>query len=197
MKCKAVIDNKKCSEKFKSSFIGHHWCDKNGHQDAVLKTVIANIRKDKAKEFDKETKRRRASIKPKNTILNEAQTAFNAYIRYRDKDLPCINTGQPVEYDGNASDAAHFVSRAANNAMRFDMRNVNKSTKASNKHQEKYIHEYRNNLIKKLGEVRFKQFEDDCRYYKTHQRNFSKQYLERIKRVFRKKLRVLKKLRGD
>jgi len=165
--------------------------------DCACKKGRIDAKKKAAKEFNKETKRRKKAIKPKNTILSEAQTAFNAYIRYRDKDLPCINTGHPVAYDGNESDAAHYVSRAANNAMRFDMRNVNKSTKSSNKKQEKYIHDYRENLINKLGIERFEQFETDCKYYRTHQRNFSKQYLERIKRIFRKKKRVLMKIRGD
>lgn len=151
------------------------------------------------KAYKNKTKEMKAKYKPKPkaSIKDEAQKAFNEYVRYRDKDQPCINTNQPVAWDGNESDAAHFISRAANNAMRFDLRNVHKATKASNKEQEKYIHDYRENLKERLGEARFKQFEADAKYWRTHQRNFSKEYLERVKRIFRKKKRVLMKIRGD
>lgn len=162
-------------------------CATSYARDKSLKT------REKAKRQD--FRKRKAALKPKRTVLNEAQQAFNAYVRYRDKDLPCINTGKPVSFDGNDSDAAHFYSRAANNAMRFDMRNVHKSTKASNTQQEKYIHDYRENLINRLGEERFNQFEQEAKYWKKTQRNFSKQYLERVKRIFRKKKRVLMKIR--
>ena len=154
----------------------------------------------KSKAYDnktKEIKKRNKDLKPKNTLQADAQNAFNEYIRYRDMDKPCINTGVPVEWNGNESDAAHFISRAANNAMRFDMRNVHKATKTSNKHQEKYIHDYRDNLKDRLGVDRFEQFEKDCKYWKTHQRDFSKYYLERVKKIFRKKKRVLMKIRGN
>lgn len=154
----------------------------------------------KKKAYDnktKEIKKRNKEQKPKNTLLSEAQKAVNDYVRYRDKDKPCINTGLPVSYDGNESDAAHFYSRAANNAMRFDLRNIHKSTKASNANQEKYIHDYRENLKDRLGRERFEQFESEAKYWKTHKRNFSKQYLERVKMIFRKKKRVLMKIRGD
>lgn len=158
-----------------------------------IKKVVEKEEKAKRADFRK----RKAALKPKRTILNEAQAAFNDYVRYRDKDCPCINTGNYVSHNGNDSDAAHYVSRAANNAMRFDLRNVNKATKASNKQQEKYIHDYTENLKAKLGPERFEQFLEDCKYWKVTQRNFSKDYLERVKRIFRKKKRVLMKIRGD
>jgi len=154
----------------------------------------------KKKAYDnktKEIKARNKQDRPKNTLQADAQKAFNEYVRYRDKDKPCINTGAPVDWNGNDSDAAHFISRAANNAMRFDLRNVHKATKASNKHQEDYIHDYRDNLKERLGVERFEQFEADAKYWKTHKRDFSKYYYERIKKIFRKKKRVLEKIRGD
>lgn len=154
----------------------------------------------KSKAYDnktKEIKKRNKSAKPKNTIQADAQAAFNEYVRYRDKDKLCINTGEPVDWNGNEADAAHFISRASNNAMRFDLRNVHKATKKSNKHQEDYIHDYRENLKDRLGAERFEQFEQEAKYWRTHQRDFSKHYLERIKKIFRKKKRVLMKIRGD
>lgn len=159
---------------------------------ARTKQIATSKKKQRAEHV-----KQKAAIKHRSKHLSEAQTAFNEYVRYRDRKLPCINTGVFVSHDGNDSDAAHFISRAANPAMRFDLRNVHKSTKASNSNQEKYIHDYRENLIKRLGEERFKQFEDDCKYWKTHKRTFDIKYLMRIKKIFRKKKRILMKLNND
>lgn len=139
-------------------------------------------------------RKRKAALKPKNSHLSEAQAAFNAFIRYRDKDKPCINTGEHCDWSGNESDAAHFYSRGANAAMRFDLRNVHKSTKKSNANQEKYIHDYRHNLIARIGIERFNQLEEDAKYWKRTRRNFSVDYLHRIKRIFRRWLRVRQKI---
>jgi hypothetical protein len=159
--------------------------------------ALGKSRQAKTKAERKLYRERKQAIKPKSTLMQEADKAFQAYIRYRDKDLPCINTGQYIAWDDNQSDAAHFISKAANTAMRYDLRNCHKSTKASNAMQEKYIHDYRNNLFKRLGEERFAKFEADRQYWATHQRKFSVEYLERVKRIFRKKKRVLMRIRGD
>lgn len=141
-------------------------------------------------------RKRKAALKPKNSHLSEAQAAVNAFVRFRDRNEPCINTGEPVGWSGNDSDAAHFYSRGANAAMRFDLRNINKSTKKANKDQERYIHDYRERLIEKLGPERFSKFEADAKHWKKTKRNFSTEYLIRIKRIFRKRLRIYKKING-
>ncbi|WP_333858833.1 recombination protein NinG, partial [Denitromonas sp.] len=41
-----------------------------------------------------ETRRRKEAIKSRPELMREAQTAFNAYIRARDADLPCISCGR-------------------------------------------------------------------------------------------------------
>lgn len=206
-KCKAEIDGVKCGVRFQPRFDKQFWCCDEHHdiffKSSLIKIRAKNARTEKREASERQKKerkayaKRKAALKPKNTKLSEAQKAFNDYIRYRDKYRKCINTGVNVSWDGNESDAAHFISRAANNAMRFDLRNVHKATKASNKNQEKYIHDYRVNLIERLGTDRFDQFEADCKYWRINKRNFSEQYLERVKVIFRRKKRILMKLRGD
>ena len=192
-----------CSNKFTPYTSMIVWCSVDCAYVISQKREDNKARKKAAtqKKLDKVErqvfKKRKLAIKPRTKILNEAQAAFNEFIRYRDKDQLCINTGEWVSWDGNDSDAAHYVSRRANGAMRFDLRNVNKSTKKWNNDQETYIHDYRENLIIKLGPERFAKFEADCKYYKINKRTFNKVYLERIKVIFRKKKRVLMKLRGD
>jgi len=195
--CKA----KDCTNKFLPFNSIQQWCSpacgyaiskaKTDHKARKDNAAQKRIEKAERKVF----RQRKQAIKPSNTLLSEAQKAFNEYCRYRDMHRMCINEGIYVPWDGNESDAAHYVSRASNGAMRFDLRNVNKSTKASNANQEKWIHDYKVNLEIKLGSERFKQFEDDCKYWKVNKRTFNNEYLVRIKTIFRKKKRVLMKIR--
>lgn len=164
--------------------------------------VNAQKQRDKALKADQKKARvklaiRKEAIKPRSKVMGEADTAFQEYIRYRDRDLVCINTGVTVPWDGNESDAAHYISKSANTAMRYDLRNCHKSTKKSNKNQEKYIHDYRDNLIERIGIERFESMMAEAKYYKINKRGLDKEYLQRVKRVFRKKLRILKRIRKE
>ncbi len=206
-KCKAIIDGEKCRNTYVPYGAWSLWCSarcraaiklaeyekKVDQSKRAAKRKIAKIAKEKRAEHTK----RKQAVKTRSEHLKEAHAAFNEWIRYRDRDQLCINESVYVECNGNESDAAHFVSRAANSAMRFDLRNVHKSTKKSNANQEKWIHDYRENLLNRLGTKRFAEFEEECRYWRTHKRTFNIDYLIRIKAIFRKKKRVITKIRGD
>lgn len=195
-KCKAKKpDGTRCGKPFEPKFSSiEKWCSTECAL-AIVKENNTKEKKQKELQRKRADRERKANTKTKGEHMREAQAAFNAYIRYRDKDLPCINTGLFVDWDGNNSDAAHFISRSACSALRFDLRNVHKSTKASNKMQDKYIHDYKVYLKDRIGPKRYKELMQDFQYYRVHQRKFDIEYLQRIKRIFRKKLRLYKKLR--
>jgi len=182
-RCKAMINDVKCRIQFEPSFNQEWWCCSE-HRSVIVDIALAKVRKKSERDYKaaqkvtekaerKHWRDRKQAIKPSNEILSEAQQAFNEYIRYRDMDLVCINEGVFVVWNDNKSDAAHYVSRSANSAMRFDMRNVNKSTKKSNDNQEKWHHDYRENLKIKLGDRRFAEFEADCKHWKINKRTFN------------------------
>jgi len=56
-------------------------------------------------------------MKGVSKLIQELQTIFNAYIRERDKGLPCISCGDPYP-----SDAGHLFKKSTRPAMRFNPR---------------------------------------------------------------------------
>jgi len=58
-------------------------------------------------------------MKEKSTaqLIQVCQVKFNAYVRARDKGLPCISCGAP-----HPTDAGHLFKKSTRPAMRFDSR---------------------------------------------------------------------------
>lgn len=101
-------------------------------------------------------------LKTRSEWMKEAQKEFNAFIRERDKDLPCICCNTFEESDdwkpGGVWDAGHFLSRGAYPELRFEELNCHKQKKSCNAGSSKYARKgrtvaanYRENLIIKIG----------------------------------------------
>lgn len=104
----------------------------------------------KDKAFKKETKRLKDKAKTRAKWLEEAQTAFNAYIRQRDINEPCISCGttkQNIQYC-----AGHYFTRGGHPELRFSELNVHKQcNKNCNLMLSGNIAAYRVNLLAKIG----------------------------------------------
>ena len=87
-------------------------------------------------------------IKTRSEHLREAQTAFNAFIRERDKNEPCISCGR---HHNGQYHAGHYRSVGACPELRFCELNVHKQCSVCNNHKSGNIVEYRINLVKKIG----------------------------------------------
>jgi hypothetical protein len=99
-------------------------------------------------------------IKPKAKWMAEAQTAFNAFIRLRDNDLPCISCGviNPPTRHGGAWDCGHYLTRGAHPELRFNEDNAHKQCKRCNGGAGRFSGKghtvqqaYRVNLVGKIG----------------------------------------------
>lgn len=94
------------------------------------------------KHYDNDTKTRKAA----------AIREFNAYIRERDRGLPCISCGKPI-CDGDYC-AGHYIPAGNNSLLRFDEFNVNGQHNTDcNKHKSGDQVRYRKGLILKFGEA--------------------------------------------
>lgn len=108
-----------------------------------------------AKETKKQvSKEKRSALKAfndsdKNILKRKAIQVFNAYIRARDKDKPCVSCG----YKDGARQihAGHF--RPAGNVaiLRFDERNVHAQCSICNNHLSGNLVNYRKELISRIG----------------------------------------------
>jgi hypothetical protein len=80
----------------------------------------------------RETRVKLEAFKGRGYWIAAAQKEFNAYIRLRDQlaGHPCISSGRPLNWNGNAVDAGHYRSRGSAPHLRFDERNCHAQSKA-------------------------------------------------------------------
>ena len=86
-------------------------------------------------------------------LIAEAQTAFNAFIRERDRQAghACISSGRTLDWSGNAVDAGHYRSTGAASHLRFNEDNCHAQSKHDNQYKAGNVVDYRINLIRRIG----------------------------------------------
>ena len=84
-------------------------------------------------------------------LMKRAVFHFNAYIRRRDADLPCIACGQYRELQ-----AGHYYPAGHYPMLKFNEDNVNGECKACNYFSGDHLIMYRENLISRIGIERVK-----------------------------------------
>lgn len=105
-----------------------------------------------AKEGRANDAKLRESMKSKQQLLKEAQAAFNEYIRWRDRGLPCISCGKPPNTGFHKGmDAGHYRSVGSAPQVRFHEANVHAQCVSCNRDKAGNAVEYRINLIKRIG----------------------------------------------
>ena len=165
--------------------------------------ALTNAGKEKARK-DKEAKERaehrvaKEKIKTRSQWIKEAQAEFNAFIRLRDKDLPCIccdSYGKDEDWlKGGKWDAGHFLGRGAYPELRFIEDNVHKQLKTCNGGSGNFAAKaktvaqgYRERLILKIGIERVEFLEG------PHEpKRYTIEELKAIKAHYRAKVRELK-----
>ena len=117
---------------------------------------------DREAKADKKHKAKKKALKDndRKIRLSSAQKAFNAFIRNRDRDLPCISCGEFVVKDMpfGQYDCGHYKTVGGFPELRFEELNAHKQCKKCNggsgrftKKETTVSKEYRINLIKKIG----------------------------------------------
>ena len=149
----------------------------------------------KAQNRSKQEKKAKvlAKLKTRSEWLREAQSAFNAYVRWRDKDLPCISCGRfSDDRVGGNFDAGHFRSRGSAPFLSYHLWNVNGQCKHCNRWRSGSVTDYRTGLIARIGQSKV-----DILECLQHGPDRSIEYAKRIKSVFTKLLKHRQKLRGN
>jgi len=162
------------------------------HPECVDPWYAANKTKLQAKKDRAErvqTKARKEAIKTIPQLIKEAQIEFNAYIRYRDRNQPCICCGAPLDLDsvGGGYDCGHYRSTGSAPHLRFDERNAHAQTKKCNRWGAGRAVDYRIGLIARIGLEAVEALEDDNEVVK-----WDRDTLRQIKTIYRAKVRQLK-----
>jgi hypothetical protein len=108
-------------------------------------------------------KAKREAMKSLRQIMAEADREFCAYIRARDRlaGHPCISSGRPLDWRGNAVDAGHYRSRGAASHLRYHEDNCHAQSKHDNQFKAGNVVQYRINLIARIGVDRVEALEAD------------------------------------
>lgn len=131
----------------------------------------------KAKKIKKEFKEN-----DKSTLLKLAQTVVNKYIRLRDLNKPCIS----CRHIGDRQiHAGHYRPMGNNQQLRFYTLNIFAQCSICNNYLSGNLANYRINLINKLGLEKVEQIEAN-----QERGNYSVEYLQRLIKVFRKKIKL-------
>ena len=150
-----------CNEKIDkdsedSRYIGINWFKDVEHAIMYAKRINAlklfrannKAQKDKTKANAKQ--KREFYANDVSFRKKAAQKAFNAYIRSRDREEPCISCDKP-DNGQHQRHASHYRSVGACSQLRFNEENVHASCAQCNGVKSGNITEYRIRLIKKIG----------------------------------------------
>lgn len=144
----------------------------------------------KAKEDRKETRQKLEKFKTRTDHIEEAQRAFNRYIRLRDAGRGCISCGVTLRIGGvgGGYDAGHYRSRGAAGHLRFSEDNCHGQCKHCNRYASGNVAAYRLGLLDRIGPERLAALEAD-----NSLANWSKEDLLEIKRIYQAKARELER----
>ena len=159
--------------------------------ECAIKYAIAKREEKRARE-EKIAKResckvirlRKEKLKTRSDHAREAQVAFNAYIRERDKDEPCISCGR---FHTGQWHAGHYRSVGSHPALRYSELNVHKQCAPCNNHKSGNVVEYRINLSEKIGAKALEWLEGP-----HEQQKYTIEELQQIKSTYKQKLKELK-----
>lgn len=162
-----------CKEKFTPFNSLQPFCFKNECITKHNKTTLEKKKAKAKKEFRENDK---------STLLKLAQTVVNKYIRLRDLNKPCISCGHLGDRQIHAG---HYRPMGNNQQLRFYTLNIFAQCSICNNYKSGNLAEYRLNLIKKIGLAKVEEIEAN-----QERGNYSVEYLQRLIKVFRKKIKL-------
>lgn len=139
---------KGCATRFQPRNMAHKACSPDC---AIVHTATERKRLDA-----KQTRDRKQAIKTRGEHIADTQVAFNALIRYRDRNEVCISCDTVLSTldgtPGGGFDAGHYRSRGSAPHLRFDKRNAHGQCKKCNRYRAGNAADYRIGLIVRIGQ---------------------------------------------
>ena len=157
---------------------------------ALVEKQKTAAQKQAATKQRKADRERKEKLKTRRDWEREAQAAFNAFIRARDADKPCICCGLPLAAGdvGGAYDCGHYRSVGSAPHLRYDERNAHAQRKQCNRWGAGRAVDYRLGLIERIGLEAVEALEAD-----QQARKYTADELKAIRDEYRAKARELKR----
>lgn len=138
---------KGCANRFQPRNMTHKVC---GPDCAAVHAATERKRLDV-----KQTRERKAAVKTRSQHIADTQVAFNALVRYRDRNEVCISCDTVLATldgaPGGGYDCGHYRSRGSSPHLRFDLRNAHGQCKKCNRYRAGNAADYRIGLIVRIG----------------------------------------------
>ena len=166
-------------------------CSIECESDLGLK-LLDKAKRAEAKQVRAVDKMRKEKLKSRSDWMREAQQAFNAFIRERDKDQPCICCGRletkVTGLGAHGWDSGHYRSVGSAPHLRFNENNVHRQLVYCNRYGAGRAVDYRIGLIERIGLQAVEELEADNTVQK-----WSIDDLKQIKELYKRKLREIEK----
>jgi len=152
--------------------------------DIECATKYAYKNKDKGAKIKHTAQKKELKGNDKVFRAKQAQAAFNAFIRERDKMSGCISCDKDNSWHGQWH-AGHYKTTKARPDIRFNEDNCHKQCSVCNNHLSGNIGEYTPKLIEKIGQQRF------LALSLNKIKRYTCDELKEIELIYKKKLKVL------
>ena len=151
------------------------------------KTLSDEAKAEKARRAERRAERLadREKLKRRSDHLADTQQAFNAWIRERDYDQPCISCGR--HHQGQYH-AGHYLTVGSHPELRFEPLNVHKQCAPCNDHKSGNVVAYRVRLIAKIGQeaVEWLEGPHEPKHYEVEElRAMTKHFRAEVRRMQR------------
>jgi hypothetical protein len=122
----------------------------------VCARKVPIVARKKERAESRRVRARLEELRPLSYWVKQAQTAFNAWVRERDKDRPCVSCQCPTAKQWHAG---HYLSTGARPELRFDEQNVHKQCSQCNEYLSGNLVPYRDELIRREGRLTLRRLE--------------------------------------
>ena len=154
------------------------------------KKKVKLLKKESEKEHRAETRKIKHAQKTISQLKIETEKSVNAYIRVRDFGKPCSSCGRPHK---KGDQAGHFIAVGDCDYLRFWTTNIHTQCVSCNLYGRGEYRTYRQFMVAKYGTEKVEKLEAIAKTNPIHKP--SREHLERMKNVFNRRARHLKKLR--
>ncbi|CAM7774772.1 Protein NinG [Klebsiella michiganensis] len=183
-----------CGAWFNLTYSNVYWCCEEhktqylAHQREKQKTKAKDRLKNKPVHH---IRPRKETKKTKSQWREEAQNAFNRYVRLRDAGKPCISCGcTPGEEFGGSMDCGHYRTRGAASHLSFNLHNTAAQCVHCNRDRAGARKAFEQGLIERIGREKVEALNSN-----NESRIFDIPYFRRVKSIFTRKSHALEKRR--
>ena len=168
---------KHCKKKFEPMHFNQKYC----METECLKVWVEKV---KEVQWKKRKRRLKEELKTTSDYIKEAQKWVNRFVRFRDKDKPCVSCGSALT---GKYDAGHFFSAGGHASTRFDPRNIHGQCVFCNQYEHGALYKYQKELINRIGQDEFNDLElkskKISKWDKENLKKIIKDYKEKCKEI--------------